>query len=332
MKAKLLESSDFIEDAIKEVKLAKDRVVLIAMVISNGELTQEFLGSIREASKRGVKVRMAADYITFIELGGFLVPTNKFSKSSKQINAAVADLRSAGVEFTWLGVNNWFVASGRSHCKWLIIDSIVYSFGGVNVYDFGIKNTDFMLKINSKKVSDDLSVEFSKILKADKNKMSPSNKFIKIDSENTIIIDGGFVNNSAIYRRAYKLAKQASKIIIVSQYPTTGRLGTLIKNRKRAGIDIRTYFNLPKNAGSSNKLIILLGLLFNKQTSEYKKNKYLHAKFILFEFHDGKKAVLTGSHNFTAIGGFLGTREIALESYDIKLIDQIENFFIKNVQ
>ena len=151
MKAKLLESSDFIEDAIKEVKLAKDRVVLIAMVISNGELTQEFLGSIREASKRGVKVRMAADYITFIELGGFLVPTNKFSKSSKQINAAVADLRSAGVEFTWLGVNNWFVASGRTHCKWLIIDSVVYSFGGVNVYDFGIKNTDFMLKINSKK-------------------------------------------------------------------------------------------------------------------------------------------------------------------------------------
>ena len=332
MNVKVLESKKFIEDAIKEINSAKNRIILIAMVISDGELTRDFLDSLRAAAKRGVKVEMAADYMTFIELGGFLLPTRKFNKSSKLINNEVSKLRSAGVKFNWLGVNNWFVASGRTHCKWLIVDSILYSFGGVNVYDMGINNTDYMLKVRSIEISDDLSKEFSKILKADKNRMSPSNKFINIDGENTIIIDGGFVNNSAIYRRAYKMAKRAEKIVLVSQYPPTGRLGRLLRNRKKAGDSIKTYFNLPKNASSSNKIIILLGLLFNRQTSEYRQNKYLHAKFILFEFSDGKKAVLTGSHNFTSIGGFLGTREIALESYDSKLITQIEIFFVENIQ
>jgi cardiolipin synthase len=46
---------------------------------------------------------------------------------------------------------------------------------------------------------------------------------------------------------------------------------------------------------------------------------------------DGSKVAVTGSHNFVYGGVLLGTREIALETADPKVVRQLERFFKMNV-
>ena len=47
---------------------------------------------------------------------------------------------------------------------------------------------------------------------------------------------------------------------------------------------------------------------------------------LVFTFKDGSKAAITGSHNFVNGGALLGTREVALETRDAKIIEQLESF------
>jgi cardiolipin synthase len=63
----------------------------------------------------------------------------------------------------------------------------------------------------------------------------------------------------------------------------------------------------------------------------YTRNRYLHAKFMIFTMPDGSKVALTGSHNFVYAGVLLGTREIALETRNPKIIRQLESFFESHV-
>nr|MBP6038525.1 hypothetical protein [Candidatus Saccharimonas sp.] len=53
---------------------------------------------------------------------------------------------------------------------------------------------------------------------------------------------------------------------------------------------------------------------------------YLHAKFMIGTMPDGSKRAITGSHNFMFGSGLMGTREIALETTDTKIIRQLERF------
>jgi cardiolipin synthase len=43
---------------------------------------------------------------------------------------------------------------------------------------------------------------------------------------------------------------------------------------------------------------------------------------------DGSKVAITGSHNFASGGVWLGTREIALETRDPHIIEQLEQFVV----
>jgi len=61
--------------------------------------------------------------------------------------------------------------------------------------------------------------------------------------------------------------------------------------------------------------------------TRYKKEPYLHAKFIIFTMEDGSKVAITGSHNFAYTGVLFGTREIALETTDPNVIEQLESFY-----
>ena len=52
---------------------------------------------------------------------------------------------------------------------------------------------------------------------------------------------------------------------------------------------------------------------------------------MIFTLEDGSKVAITGSHNFAYTGVLLGTREIALETSDPKIIGQLEKFIDKEV-
>lgn len=323
---KLLITPDYIREAIEAITNAKHRVIFMSLMFTDDDVTDEFVDALEAAALRGVSVKIAADMFTYGELGGHFLPFKFFTKKSRATTSSVRELTKKGVTFNWLGRFAATPVNGRTHIKCLIVDDIVFSFGGVNLYGKDISNNnDYMFLCRDARLADDLTHEFNQITKADSSHHTyRSHKFSYGD--NFVLTDGGFQGDSIIYRRACDLARQSKEILLVSQYCPTGKLSRIIKQKQS-----RLYFNPPELAGPLNKLVITAGMLFSGHSTLYQRDRYLHAKFIIFTMSDGSKVALTGSHNFVYGGVLLGTREIALETKDPKIIRQLEEFFKKRV-
>lgn len=323
---KLFITADYIPEAIKTIKAAKHRVIFMSLMFSDDDATDEFVDALESAAERGVSVQIAADTFTYGELGGHFLPYKYYTAKSRATTASVKNLTSKGISFNWLGRFSTTPFTGRTHIKYLVVDDIVFSFGGVNLYtkDFTEQN-DFMFKCTDERLADDLVHEFNQIVKADRNHHAyRSHKFSYAD--NFVLTDGGFQGDSIIYRRVCELAKEAEEVLLVSQYCPTGKLSRILKSKQT-----HLYFNPPELAGPLNKAVISVGMFFSGHATLYKRNRYLHAKFMIFTMPDGEKIAVTGSHNFVYGGVLLGTREIALETRDKKIIRQLEAFFKEHV-
>ena len=323
---KLLITPDYIREAIKTIQTAKHRVIFMSLMFSDDDVTDEFVDALEAAAERGVSVRIAADTFTYGELGGHFLPYKYYTAKSRATTASVRNLTNKGISFNWLGRFSTTPFTGRTHIKYLVVDDIVYSFGGVNLYgkDF-TENNDFMFRCEDERLADDLTHEFGQITKADSHHHTyRSHKFSY--GENYVLTDGGFQGDSIIYRRVCELAKEAKEVLLVSQYCPTGKLGRILRNKPS-----RLYFNPPELAGPLNKAVISVGMFFSHHKTMYTKKRYLHAKFMIFTMPDGEKIAISGSHNFVYGGVLLGTREIALETRDKKIIRQLEAFFREHV-
>lgn len=323
----LLPAADYLPEATEAINNAKTRILFMALMITNDNVTDKFVEALGNAAERGVEVVVAADLFTYGELGGHFVPLKFFTKESRGTTAMVRRLKSKGVKFDWLGRFSATPFTGRTHIKALVIDDVVYSFGGINLYGKEVlSNADYMFRCKDERLADDIVHECSQITKADRSNYAyRSHKFNYGD--NLVLTDGGFQGDSIIYRRACELARKAEKILLVSQYCPTGKLGRIIKQK-----DTKLYFNRPELASPINRAVIGIGTFFSGHKTLYTRNNYLHAKFIIYTMPDGSKVALTGSHNFVYGGVLLGTREIALETKDPKIIKQLEKFFTKYVK
>jgi len=322
-KPKLILSKDYIDDVVKEINKSTKRICIVVMVIIDDTSTQKLTEAIKSASSRGVLVEMSADVFTYAELSGFILPTRYRSGFARQTNGMVSSLVKSGVKFTWLGTKNITILNGRTHDKWCVIDDISYAFGGVNLHKEGVDNNDYMFKIHDKDISDKLVAEYHDITKTDGSYYSYRSDSIPI-RYGELLFDRGIVGDSIIYRRACKLTSQAKSVILVSQYCPTGKLSKLLKKTNST-----LYFNPPSNARRLNRFMILISIFFTKNKTSYKKEQYLHAKFMLFTMPDGKKIGLAGSHNFIRSASLLGTKEVAIQTSDKNIISQLEGF-IKN--
>lgn len=319
---KLLISADYIVEATKAITAAKHRVLFMSLMFTDDDTTDEFVDALEAAAERGVNVQIAADTFTYGELGGHFVPSKFFTEKSRATTKVVRELTSKGITFNWLGRFSVTPMTGRTHIKCLVVDDTVFSFGGVNLYGKDIVgNSDYMFMSKDARLADDLTHEFNQITKADNGHYAyRSHKFSF--GKNTVLTDGGFQGDSIIYRRACELAKEAKEVLLVSQYCPTGKLSRILKQT-----DSRLYFNPPELAGTLNRMVISVGMFFSRHKTLYTRDKYLHAKFIIFTMPDGHKVAISGSHNFVYGGVLLGTREIALETADPKIIKQLERFF-----
>lgn len=320
---KLLQPTKYVSDAAKQIGLAKVRVSLLCMVVADDTSTKELTEALIAAAERGVAVEVAADIFTYGELGGFFLPTRYRTSQSRATTLMSKRFIKSGIKFTWLGRARATIFSGRTHIKWCVVDDTVYSFGGVNLYDKGIDNHDYMFKINDGVLADKLVDEYHRLARADAGGYSYRSHSFK-HGDDTILIDGGFVGDSIIYRRACKLAAEATNVLLASQYCPTGKLGRLLKKTNS-----RLYFNPASNASKLNRAVIHTGMFFSGHKTLYTKSRYLHAKFMIFEMNDGRKIALTGSHNFVNAGVLLGTREIALQTENPQTIKQLEDFWRK---
>ena len=322
----LVSPTEYVAQAAELVRNAKKRVYLISMVMADHPNTSELLVAIKEAARRGVEVNVAADIFTFGEVNGGFLPIRYYSPNSKDTNNMVKILKKAGVKFHWLGRSRLTIFNGRTHSKWCVIDDTSFVFGGVNLYDGGIDNVDYMFRIKDANLADRLVEEQLRIYRSERKSGNyPSIAVEQADKK--ILIDGGIIGQSIIYRRACELAEEAKSIQFVSQYCPTGKLARILKNKKH----VKLYFNKPTNTHGLNKFVINFSQFVSGLQTSYRKKRYLHAKFIVFTMEDGTKRAITGSHNFAYTGVLLGTREIALETADPFIISQLEEFIAKRI-
>ena len=322
---KLLLPPEYVAQATADVNKAQTRVLLMTMVLADTPASHELIDALEAAAKRGVEVTVSADVFTYGEVGGSFLPVKYYNINSRQATKMAKRLRAAGVKFQWLGRGRSFIFSGRTHMKWCVIDDIVYTFGGVNMYEIGIHNNDYMFKLQDESLAERLVHEQKRIARAERtNSNYPSVSFDL--GKDIVLFDGGIIGQSIIYRRVIDLVREASSVLYVSQYGPTGRLGRLLKSKES-----HLYFSRPEQADFINWILIKFNAITSGTKTLYTKKQYLHAKFMIFTMPDGSKVAITGSHNFSSSGVLLGTREIALETRDPAVISQLESFFKMHV-
>ncbi len=322
---KLLSPTQYVREATEAVNNATRRVYLMSMVIGDHELTHSLIEAVENAARRGLEVVVAADIFTYGEVGGGFLPFRYYSHGSRDTNRMVKNLKRAGVRFRWLGRGRITLYHGRTHSKWCVADDTIFTFGGVNLYEGGVENIDYMFRLTDPQLADRIVQEQIRVQKAERNSTNyPSVVYEHRDM--TVLIDGGVIGQSVIYRRAVELAEKAAHITFVSQYCPTGRLSRILKSKPAV-----LYYNRALQAEGLNRIVIRASQFISGLQTKYKKARYLHAKCIIFTFEDGTKAAITGSHNFAYTGVLLGTREFALETRDPKIIAQLETFIAKEV-
>lgn len=329
LQPKLLPAEAYLSDLIDAVHSATTRIALVTTVFHNDSPRMEaFTQALCDAAERGVSVSFCVDSFTYLEPNG---PWRHLLKDqSAQAYRAIRTerrLRNAGVKYRWLGRHANFGVIGRTHVKWSIVDNTVYSFGGVNLYEMGVTNADYMFKIQSEVLANSFYQRHAQLIKADKANHAGKNAILPLNEETRIIFDGGIAFHSEIYNRALALAGKAASIVFVSQYCPTGRLARAIRNKSTS-----LYFNHWEAASALNTFVIKAGMRSSQFATAYTREPYLHAKFMIFTMPDGSKIALSGSHNFQAGGVVLGTRELALETSEPGMIAELEQFFKTYIQ
>lgn len=318
----LLAAKNYIDDLVAVVDAAQHTVYITNLVITDDEATHNLIEALKRATHRGVKVAIAADLFTYSELGGAFSPFKRWHAASRASAKMARSFQRIGANFTWLGGNYKFNPfAGLTHIKWSVVDDTVYCFGGVNLYQFGIEHTDFMLKTKDKNLAQTLAEQQKAIVAADTSPTSYQG-FCEAFDFGTVYIDSGKRGQSMIYDRVCELADQSKDILFVSQYCPSGKLVGLLRHHSA-----RIYFNPPNIPRFPSNLLIWWRMRRTKLSTLYKQHNYLHSKFIIFTLESGEKVAITGSHNFDYAGVALGTREVALETQDPKIITQLEDFF-----
>lgn len=320
---KLITSSDYTAEVVKSIRNARNEIAIIATTFrSDDERSEAIIDELCKAADRGVAVSIHADTFTYLEPKEFILFSPK-RQPSRAVQALKLErrLKSHGIQFYWLGRKANVILTGRTHTKWIVIDDIVFSFGGLNLDNESLTNIDYMFKIRNAKLAEILLAEHVRIRRADRGGAGIRNHRYAFDELTDVLFDGGLIGTSLIYQRTVALAKQAEYITLVSQYCPTGPLTRILK-AKHATV----YYNHWRNASSINRALIGLGMLTAKSTTAYKHNTYLHAKFAIFTMPNGDKVAISGSHNFMFGSGVVGTREVAIETADPRIIRQLEKF------
>ncbi|WP_084101495.1 phosphatidylserine/phosphatidylglycerophosphate/cardiolipin synthase family protein [Demequina sp. NBRC 110051] len=323
---RLLTGSEYLADAVDRIATATRRVLITTLTLADDDKTGPLIAALEAAARRGVDVRVAADVFTYIDAAGTFLPRGHLTRRKRASSAMASRLAKAGATFMWLGSERGLIWRGRTHTKFCVVDDVAYAFGGVNLDDRGVSNVDFMLRCEDASLADMLDAVFARIREASLLEQGHRSLSLRTGPRDEVLVDGGVPGDSIIYRRAVKYAKRAEHILLVSQYCPTGELGRLIEAR-----DHELFFNPPRLASPANRVLISSSMAVTGHRTAYRRDTYLHAKFMVFTLPGGRRVSLTGSHNFVAGGVRLGTREIALLTHRGEVIDQLIDFHRREV-
>lgn len=301
-------ATEYYEQLVLRIPKAKKRVVIHAMVVLwQPPQTEKILGLLYDALERGVEVRIVGDMYS-----KFQANMPKFVRGTKSPKwgynlAHNSTLQSKGAHIKYVGKLGFNPYKQRCHSKITIIDDVSYTFGGVNFSADSLTFYDYMLECDSQKLADRLYL----LVRDIEQYPRLADVTEKIDTNSTLLFDGGTPGDSVIYDAACDIIANAKKVYYVSQMSPSGRLAKLI-----AQTDNECYFTRPTQADPPTSLSILVDSARYGITNKYKGKMYIHAKCILCEGKDGSKWLISGSNNFSWRGIAYGTKEIALLSSD----------------
>jgi cardiolipin synthase A/B len=326
---------DFIKDVAAEAKQARKRVWAQAMEVEPGEITDTFLAIFEAAAKKGIDTRLHADHFSLMVSDGIfnylpLLPQRlqrKRDKGQQTKHALYRHLTYTGVQFLYTNpptfLDRVFPMRGRNHMKIVIVDDAAW-IGGVNFHDGNFRYKDIMVKITDRSIVHEIAYIYDQVDKEQQLR----DMAITCNEESTLLIDGGRINRSLILRHAIALIGMAeSKIQVISPLiPDAGFLKALHK-AYTAGKEVEVIapeVNVVPGIFSwvdrFNEIVMNLRGL---QLPIHYKKEMIHAKILIV---DGKEAIF-GSHNFSSRGVRMGTEEIALQSTDKTLIQNLSVFY-----
>lgn len=323
----LLPSKRYVTELIGSIKRARSSIDMIALTIAEDDATRELIDALCRASERGVEVSVGFDlFFTYREIEKTSKRWWTFWERTQLMRETRRNLQRAGVKVHWFGQFSPFLFFRRTHIKWSIIDDVVYTFGGINLYHEGLENVDYMFRVTDPTLVEELRSEHRRIVAAERSGHAYRSHLFGTVSH-TVLIDGGKPFDSIIYRHILAYARESERITYVSQYAPHGQLGKVLTEH---GVG-KLYFNHWRQADDIfNRLALRWIMTVRGFQTLYRGERYLHAKFMIFTMPNGREVAITGSHNLAPIGSWLGTREVALETTDPKIIAQLRRFLDKH--
>ena len=313
----ILNPPDYFNKLKELIPNSKHRILIASMTFGVGQNLTPVFELIKAATARGVLVEM---YFDAYDTSWRREEAFKNRVRARNTKKLVDELRGAGARIEYTGRVGLNPFSGRRHGKVTIIDDDVFSFGGVNMDEDSLDTTDYMLHTENTLLADKLA----NILRNYHLNSHDDDKILHIDSENTLLFDGGQPKHSVIYEQAVELANKSNFIYFSSRMCPSGPLAKSIVKTKSLCL-----YNKPGQSPFPTSLSIIIDQLKYGIKNSQKSTQYRHAKFMLFELNDGRKALITGSNNFNYRGIKYGTMETGLLSYDEKLWQSIHDDFIE---
>jgi len=320
---KLVEAEEYYDALLQEIPRAKKRITVVTMVMLWGERTAPLFELLETAVRRGVKVTLVLDNYTRLTYLQGLQRGTSGAERLRRTFRALEGLSAAGAHVVAVGKIGFPPQKGRCHVKATVIDTVSYGFGGVNFMDENFKAVDYMLKSRDPEVADSLDQLVGKIMH---NQPPLADAEVKLGGRTTLLFDGGRRGSSIIYERACELSAQARRIRYASQMVPSGQLARLLNEN-----GAQVYATRAEQLGSVAGLAQAYDQQKFRIRNLYRGTGFIHAKVMLFELPGGRKALLSGSHNFSYRGVAFGTQELALESRDPALWKQLDNFIQRRV-
>ncbi|HXH27362.1 MAG TPA: phospholipase D-like domain-containing protein [Candidatus Acidoferrum sp.] len=315
---RLVSAKDYPAELLALISQAKQRIIIAAMLVCADDRTAPILDALEAALARGVRVYILGDVYFRVFREGNKRWQQRLTVAETERRLGL--LRQKGAQVVLYGRLGLNPFKGRSHLKVTIVDDTVYSFGGVNFVGKAFENADYMLRHADRRLADKLDQLVTNA------PHTHEDMTWLIDSQTTLLFDGGQPGVSVIYRTVCELAARAKRIYYVSQMVPSGELAQRILDTEYVA-----YFNRPQQSSKYVALSLVLDNPFGRLKNRYHRRQYLHAKFMLFELKDGTKTLVSGSHNFSERGVRYGTQEIAIRSTDEKLWEQLYDFLKTSV-
>ena len=349
----LLDEKQFPEDLAERISHATGQVVIQAMQAEVSPETEPIFESAIEAKDRGVPTTVRLDRVTRRHIwegenqawlhNGNVVVHKGDRQAVKEANAERENLFTELISKGILNpdfhkrITQKFLS--HDHIKMALVDGVAW-LGTMNFRAKDFKISNFMLRITDENLVKIVryvneQIESGTLLKDRVFRTADSVK----KSQTDILVDAGNRFGSVIYDKAVKMIESLSpgdEFVMISQWPPAKLLfGKIIEDMtKKAELGAKGTF-LMSPAEFHHPVKKLSYMLQRRMEKIYGKNPNLdainlprqtHAKALLIKRADGKKEVLVGSHNFSRMTVWNGTREMAMWTDDPEVVGQVESF------